>query len=242
MDHFAGDDESDASAQQTTVWRQITARAKPLLSPKLGSRDPEEKKEKSMWMFKKMKRKENVSLDRIISSSQPDLLFASAPDPEAHEEKQLCGKAAGMSGSGGSGIKERIPSKLTVAHLIQTHHKSSSLGSACLEKLAEPPGGGSGSSGRSGEAGEAAGAVETEQEEQQCRSTLRLNGPLYEIVRGRITEECREINVSQLVSQDYSFRIIIRSSSSSSSSSSLSVNFPGEVFFFSCKSGITQVS
>ncbi|KAJ4923357.1 hypothetical protein JOQ06_029571 [Pogonophryne albipinna] len=170
MDHFAGDDESDASAQQTTVWQQITARAKPLLSPKLGSRDPEEKKEKSMWMFKKMKRKDNVSLDRIISSSQPDLLFASASDPEAHEAQQLCGKAAGMSGSGGSGIKEKIPSKLTVAHLIQTHHKSSSLGSACLEKLAEPPGGrsgSSGSSGSSGRSGEAAGAVETEQENQE---------------------------------------------------------------------------
>ncbi|XP_063745412.1 multiple C2 and transmembrane domain-containing protein 1 isoform X3 [Eleginops maclovinus] len=170
MEQFAGEDESDVSPQQSTVWQQITARAKPLLSPKLGSREPEEKKEKGMWMFKKMKRKENVSLDRIISSSQPDLLFASAPDPEAKEAQQLCGKAAGSSGSGGSGLRERLPSKPTVAHLVQSHHKSSSLGSACLERLAGPPGGSSGRSGSSGGAGEAAtaaAAVETQPEENQ---------------------------------------------------------------------------
>ncbi|KAM8743251.1 multiple C2 and transmembrane domain-containing protein 1 isoform 1-T1 [Acanthopagrus schlegelii] len=164
-----GDYESSSSQQQNTMWKQFQAKAKPLLSPKLGSRDPEEKKERGGWMFKKMKRKENVALDRVISSSQPDLLFSSSQvDPEA-KEAQLCGKAAGS----GSGLgRERLlsskhqsasPNKPTLAHLVQSHHKSSSLGSACLERLAEAPGGSSGSSG-DGEAATSAAAAGAQQE------------------------------------------------------------------------------
>ncbi|XP_073334277.1 multiple C2 and transmembrane domain-containing protein 1 [Pagrus major] len=157
-----GDHDESSSSQQNTMWKQFQARAKPLLSPKLGSRDPEEKKERGGWMFKKMKRKESVALDRVISSSQPDLLFSSQVDPEA-KEAQLCGKAAGS----GSGLgREKLPSskhqsaspnKPTLAHLVQSHHKSSSLGSACLERLAEAPGGSGGSGGSGG--GEAATAA-----------------------------------------------------------------------------------
>ncbi|XP_034566167.1 multiple C2 and transmembrane domain-containing protein 1 isoform X3 [Notolabrus celidotus] len=158
--------ESGASQQHNTMWKQFQAKAKPLLSPKLGSRDPrdsrdptdpEDKKEKSGWMFKKMKRKETVALDRVISSSQPDLLFAS---PQL-EEAQVCGKAA-ASGSGSvKPLSHRSGStnKPTLAHLVQSHHKSSSLGSACLERLADP------SSGRSegGDAATSAAAAEAEQ-------------------------------------------------------------------------------
>ncbi|KAK9532151.1 hypothetical protein VZT92_009552 [Zoarces viviparus] len=140
-------DESGASSQQqTTMWRLFQARAKPLLSPKLDSRDPEDKKDRGGgWMFKKMKRREHAVLDRVISSSQPDLLF-SAP---------LCGKAPTHS-----------PKKSTVAHLVQSHHKSSSLGSACLESLAEPPSGDSGSSGGGGSGDEAATAAAATAETQ----------------------------------------------------------------------------
>ncbi|XP_023275195.1 uncharacterized protein LOC111664720 [Seriola lalandi dorsalis] len=146
MERSDGDENESCASQQNTMWKQFQARAKPLLSPKLGARDPEDKKERGMWMFKKMKRKENVVLDRVISSSQPDLLFSSQVDVEA-KEAHLCGKAAG-SGSGlgreklqsSSKYKTSSPNKPTVAQLVQSHHKSSSLGSACLEKLAEPPG------------------------------------------------------------------------------------------------------
>ncbi|XP_040914799.1 multiple C2 and transmembrane domain-containing protein 1 isoform X1 [Toxotes jaculatrix] len=169
MDRSDGEQNESCSPQQSTMWKQFQAKAKPLLSPKLGARDPEDKKERSMWMFKKMKRKENVVLDRVISSSQPDLLFSSQVDVEA-KEAQLCGKAAG----GGSGLgreklqssskhKSASPNKPTVAQLVQSHHKSSSLGSACLEKLAEPPAGGSGE----GEAATAGAAAETQEKQDE---------------------------------------------------------------------------
>ncbi|XP_068562448.1 multiple C2 and transmembrane domain-containing protein 1 isoform X2 [Cebidichthys violaceus] len=147
----AHENESGASSQQqTTMWRQFQARAKPLLSPKLGFRDPEDKKDRGGgWMFKKMKRRDHAVLDRVISSSQPDLLF-SAP---------LCGKAPTHS-----------PKKSTVAHLVQSHHKSSSLGSACLESLAEPPSGDSGDSGRGGGRGGSGGEAATAAAETQMES------------------------------------------------------------------------
>uniref|UniRef100_A0A3Q1F773 Multiple C2 domains, transmembrane 1b n=1 Tax=Acanthochromis polyacanthus TaxID=80966 RepID=A0A3Q1F773_9TELE len=161
MERGDGDESESGASQQNTMWKQFQARAKPLLSPKLGSREPDDKKERGMWMFRKMKRKENVALDRVISSSQPDLLFSSQVEAK---EAQLCGKAAGS----GSGVgRERLqasvkhksgsPNKPTVAQLVQSHHKSSSLGSACLERLAEPPGSSSGSSGNSGNSGSGGG-------------------------------------------------------------------------------------
>ncbi|XP_069022839.1 multiple C2 and transmembrane domain-containing protein 1 [Embiotoca jacksoni] len=174
MEQAEGDENESSSSQQNTLWKQFQAKAKPLLSPKLGARDPEEKKERGMWMFRKMKRRDNVVLDRVISSSQPDLLFSSPADAEA-KEAQLCGKVAG-SGSGlgreklQSSVKQKSssPNKPTVAQLLQSHHKSSSLGSACLERLADPPSGGGGSSSSSGGDGAtaAATAVETQVETQ----------------------------------------------------------------------------
>uniref|UniRef100_A0A8C6M994 Uncharacterized protein n=1 Tax=Nothobranchius furzeri TaxID=105023 RepID=A0A8C6M994_NOTFU len=145
MERSDGDDES-CSSQQNTMWKQLQAKAKPLLSPKAGARDPDDKKERGVWMFKKMKRKENVALDWVISSSQPDLLFSSQLDVEAQEAAQRCGKVAGSGSVLGrekmlSSVKRRSAGmdKPTVAQLVQSHHKSSSLGSACLERLAEPP-------------------------------------------------------------------------------------------------------
>ncbi|XP_019938144.2 multiple C2 and transmembrane domain-containing protein 1 isoform X3 [Paralichthys olivaceus] len=177
MERGDGDENERSSSQQNSLWRQFQAKAKPLLSPKLCARDPENKKEPGMWMLKIMKRRENVVLDRVISSSQPDLLFSPRGDVDA-TEAQLCGKAA-ASGSGL--VRERLPSssqhmsaspdKPTVAQLVQSHHKSSSLGSACLEKLSKPPasgGGGSGGGGSGGSSGgeatEAAAATEAEPE------------------------------------------------------------------------------
>lgn len=187
MERSGGEQNESCASQHNTVWKQLQARAKPLLSPKLGSRDPEDKKERGMWMFKKMKRKESEVLDRVISSSQPDLLFSSQVDAEAKEAKEplLCGKAAG-SGSGlgrdkpQSSFKNKSasPIKPTVAQLVQSHHKSSSLGSACLERLAEPPRGGSGGGGDAA-AATAAAAAETQLEskdEQPVSHTKTCGG------------------------------------------------------------------
>ncbi|XP_062269398.1 multiple C2 and transmembrane domain-containing protein 1 isoform X2 [Platichthys flesus] len=164
MERGDGDEDERSSSQQNSLWKQFQAKAKPLLSPKLGVRDPENKRERGMWMFKMIKRKENVAHDREISSSQPDLLFSSPGDVDA-TEAQLQGEAA-ASGSGSvweklpssSQHKSASPDKPTVAQLVQSHHKSSSLGSACLEKLSEPPASGSADSG--GEAATAAAATE----------------------------------------------------------------------------------
>ncbi|XP_015239508.1 PREDICTED: multiple C2 and transmembrane domain-containing protein 1-like isoform X2 [Cyprinodon variegatus] len=127
--------------ESCSVWKQFQAKAKPLLSPKLSGREPDDQSKRSMWMFKKTRRKETVALDRVISSSQPDLLFSS-------QEVPISGRAAGSGSLLGrekmhSSIKRRSTgaSKPTVAQLVQSHHKSSSLGSACLERLAEPPSG-----------------------------------------------------------------------------------------------------
>lgn len=147
MERSGGDETESSSSQQNTMWKQFQAKAKPLLSPKLGAREPEDKKERGVWMFRKMKRKEDVALDRVISSSQPDLLFSSQVDAAA-KEAPLCGKGR----AGGSGLGREKPqssfkhksacsNKPTLSQLVQCHHKSSSLGSACLEALAEPPGG-----------------------------------------------------------------------------------------------------
>lgn len=147
MERSEGDDSESSTSQQNTLWKQFQAKAKPLLSPKLGSRDSEDKKERGGWMFKKMRRKENVALDRVISSSQPDLLYSQV-DSET-KKAQLCDKAAeSCSGLGREKLSTSIQqcdssNKPTLAQLVQSHHKSSSLGSACLDQLAEPPGGSS---------------------------------------------------------------------------------------------------
>ncbi|XP_042250659.1 multiple C2 and transmembrane domain-containing protein 1 isoform X2 [Thunnus maccoyii] len=164
MERGDGDENESSSSQQNTLWKQFQAKAKPLLSPKLGAREPDDKKERSMWMFKK-KRKGNV-MDRVISSSQPDLIFSSRVDVET-KEAQLCGKAVGREKlQSTSKQSSASPNKPTVAHLVQSHHKSSSLGSACLEKLAEPPGSsGGGEAATAAAAAAAATQLETEDEQ-----------------------------------------------------------------------------
>ncbi|XP_074474501.1 multiple C2 and transmembrane domain-containing protein 1 isoform X2 [Sebastes fasciatus] len=170
MERSGGGEESGASQQANSTRRQFQTKTSKL-SPKLSSREPEDRKERGMWMFKKMKRKENVVLDRVISSSQPDLLFSSQEAEAAEDAAEDAAEAAKLCGKGatGSGHREKLksssPKKPTVAHLVQSHHKSSSLGSACLERLAEPPRRSSGSSGGGGgEAATAAAAAERQLE------------------------------------------------------------------------------
>ncbi|XP_040013409.1 multiple C2 and transmembrane domain-containing protein 1 isoform X5 [Xiphias gladius] len=183
MERSEGGENESGSSQQNTMWKQFQAKAKPLLSPKLGARDPEDKKERGAWVFRKMKRRENLVLDRVISSSQPDLLFSSRVDVET-KEAQLCGKAAG-SGSGldrhklpsSSKHGSASPSKPTVAQLVQSHHKSSSLGSACLERLAEPPAGGGGEAAAAAAAAAAETQPETKDEQPGMAAPCSSGGP-----------------------------------------------------------------
>uniref|UniRef100_A0A672I7E4 Uncharacterized protein n=1 Tax=Salarias fasciatus TaxID=181472 RepID=A0A672I7E4_SALFA len=152
--------EDGGSSAQSPLWRQLQARAKPLLSPRPGAREPGERRERGgMWGFRRRRRREPSALDRVLSSSQPDLLFSAPRDAEAEE----AGKEAAAAGSRGCGapvpardqqrtsgrLGTSSPDKPTVAALLQSHHKSSSLGSACLERLLEPPGASGWSSGSS---------------------------------------------------------------------------------------------
>ncbi|KAM4635711.1 multiple C2 and transmembrane domain-containing protein 1 isoform 2-T2 [Polymixia lowei] len=140
------EDEDEGSSNQNKMWKQFQAKAKPLLSPKLGTRDPDDKKERGMWMFKKKKKMHHV-LDRVISSSQPDLLFSSPAECDV-KRSHLCGKTdTSLSQAATEKLQcfahgstsSTSSQKPTVAQLVQSHHKSSSLGSACLERLLEPP-------------------------------------------------------------------------------------------------------
>uniref|UniRef100_A0A3B3V7Q8 Uncharacterized protein n=1 Tax=Poecilia latipinna TaxID=48699 RepID=A0A3B3V7Q8_9TELE len=175
MEGSEGDENESGS-----VWKQFQAKAKPLLSPKLGGREPDEQSKRSMWMFKKTKRKKNVALDRVISSSQPDLVFSAEVTDVKPQEAPLCSKPPGSSSLLGreklhSSIKRKSTgaSKSTVAQLVQSHHKSSSLGSACLERLTEPPGG-----SRGGDAATAQAAAVESHPERKHELAVSRGGPV----------------------------------------------------------------
>ncbi|KAG7481312.1 hypothetical protein MATL_G00065350 [Megalops atlanticus] len=139
--------EQEALSYQKRMWKNFQEKTKPFLSPKLGSerRSADGKKETGIWMFRKKKKQ---VLDRVFSSSQPNLC-CSAPVP-LDGDKSLCGKPVPVS-SQGQGLQQLITAneeatftselpghgspKLTVSHLVLSHQKSSSLGSACFEKL-----------------------------------------------------------------------------------------------------------
>lgn len=139
------------------MWKNFQEKTKPWLSPKLGSERrgtggaEGSKKESGLWMFKRKKKQ----MDRVFSSSQPNLCST----PAAFEGDASFGggdAAAGTSGasvqpllhptgaaSGATGSKPELSAcgspKLPVSQLITYQQKSSSLGSACFEKLAMDP-------------------------------------------------------------------------------------------------------
>ncbi|ROL40949.1 Multiple C2 and transmembrane domain-containing protein 1 [Anabarilius grahami] len=138
-----------SASYQRRMWRNFQEKTKPFLSPKLGSerRSGDSKKESGLWMFK---RKKKQVLDRVFSSSQPNL--CSSTPPSFVGDSTLCeqpdtsaGKGLGISplavADGASVSKPEISvsahgsPKLLVAHLAMSQQKSSSLGSACFEKL-----------------------------------------------------------------------------------------------------------
>lgn len=160
MEQKSPKDEGTAKGQeslsyQRRMWKNFQEKTKPWLSPKLGSERrgaggaEGSKKESGLWMFKRKKKQ----LDRVFSSSQPNL--CSPPDLFEGDKKSHGGDAVpGTSrdgqplhplgaASGATGSKPELTAhgspKLPVSQLIMYQQKSSSLGSACFEKLVVDP-------------------------------------------------------------------------------------------------------
>ncbi|KAJ8286700.1 hypothetical protein GJAV_G00042190 [Gymnothorax javanicus] len=140
------------------MFKNFQEKAKPFLSPKLGSdrRGADGKKETGMWMFK---RKKKEVIDRVLSSSQPNLCCSAPLPPPLDGDKTLCSKPTPDCSKGQrlqlfgttrleTTIKAEMVgrgnSKPTLSQLVLSHHKSSSLGSACFERLVMDPKGGNG--------------------------------------------------------------------------------------------------
>lgn len=159
MEQKSPKDEGTAKGQeslsyQRRMWKNFQEKTKPWLSPKLGSERrgaggaEGSKKESGLWMFKRKKKQ----LDRVFSSSQPNLCSStSAPfegDMKSHGSDAVPGTSGGGqpllgAASGATGSKPELTAhgspKLPVSQLIMYQQKSSSLGSACFEKLVVDP-------------------------------------------------------------------------------------------------------
>ncbi|XP_051539065.1 multiple C2 and transmembrane domain-containing protein 1-like isoform X5 [Myxocyprinus asiaticus] len=143
VDESAKDPQS--TSYQRRMWRNFQEKTKPFLSPKLGSdrRSGDGKKESSLWMFK---RKKTQVLDRVFSSSQPNLCCSTPPSFDSDQPDSSASIGLGTSPlaavDGASVSKPEISvsahgsPKLLVSHLaMMSQQKSSSLGSTCFEKL-----------------------------------------------------------------------------------------------------------
>ncbi|XP_077570447.1 multiple C2 and transmembrane domain-containing protein 1-like isoform X3 [Stigmatopora nigra] len=165
MEQKAAKDEGTSRGQesyQRRMWKTFQEKTKPWLSPKLGSERRASggaegtRKESGLWMFKRKKK----HLDRVFSSSQPNLRCASPSGDK-------CGEGGGRGGGGGddvtaagasrgttegllhhrgsasSGSKPELAAhgspNIHVSQRIASQQKSSSLGSACFEKLVVDP-------------------------------------------------------------------------------------------------------
>ncbi|XP_034726850.1 multiple C2 and transmembrane domain-containing protein 1 isoform X4 [Etheostoma cragini] len=156
MEQKSPKNESTAKGQeslsyQRRMWKHFQEKTKPWLSPKLGSERrgtggaEGSKKESGLWMFKRKKKQ----LDRVFSSSQPNLrcspAVSFAGDKTSHGSDALPGTSSDPLGaaSGATGSKPELTvhgsPKHLVSQLITYQQKSSSLGSACFEKLVMDP-------------------------------------------------------------------------------------------------------
>lgn len=141
----AKEQDATSTSYQRRMWKNFQERTRPFLSPKLGSerRSADAKKESGLWMFK---RKKKPVLDRIFSSSQPNL---SSSSPASDKAEPGCSEEPGKSShtavTGAAAmthiythevsVSAQGSPRLSVAHLTAAQPKSSSLGSACFEKL-----------------------------------------------------------------------------------------------------------
>ncbi|XP_048838908.1 multiple C2 and transmembrane domain-containing protein 1-like isoform X3 [Brienomyrus brachyistius] len=143
--------EPEAASYQKTMWKSFQEKTKPFLSPKHGSdcRSADGKKETVMRMFRRKKKK---ALDREFSSSQPNLCcsasvpldcersFYDDPDPISNKARAVQKRRTIDAESG----RECVPAgrespMLSACHMVPSHQKSSSLGSACFDSLMVDP-------------------------------------------------------------------------------------------------------
>uniref|UniRef100_A0AAQ6AID1 C2 domain-containing protein n=1 Tax=Amphiprion ocellaris TaxID=80972 RepID=A0AAQ6AID1_AMPOC len=148
MEQKSPKDDSTAKGQeslsyQRRMWKNFQVKTKPWLSPKLGSERrgaggaEGTKKESGLWMFKRKKKQ----LDRVFSSSQPNLCSTPAPfegdkplggdavpgtSSDGQPLLQSLGAASGSTGSKPELTGHGSP-KLPVSQLIMYQQKSSSL-------------------------------------------------------------------------------------------------------------------
>ncbi|XP_053084804.1 multiple C2 and transmembrane domain-containing protein 1 isoform X4 [Pangasianodon hypophthalmus] len=140
--------DATSTSYQRKIWKNFQGRTRPFLSPKLGSerRSADSKKESGLWMFK---RKKKPVLDRIFSSSQPNLSSSSPASLQGDEAEPGCSDGAAKSAlaalEGATAmthvythevsVSAHGSPRLGVAHLTASQPKSSSLGSAYFETL-----------------------------------------------------------------------------------------------------------
>ncbi|XP_013867979.1 multiple C2 and transmembrane domain-containing protein 1 [Austrofundulus limnaeus] len=142
----------ESVSYQRRMWKNFQEKTKPWLSPKLGSERrgasggaEGTKKESGLWMFKRKKKQ----LDRVFSSSQPNLSFegekcaaggveAAAGAMSSDGQPYLLCAASGATGSKPELTAHGSP-KLLASQLVIHQQKSSSLGSACFERLVVDP-------------------------------------------------------------------------------------------------------
>ncbi|XP_043968838.1 multiple C2 and transmembrane domain-containing protein 1 isoform X4 [Gambusia affinis] len=140
----------ESMSYQRRMWKNFQEKTKPWLSPKLGSERrgagggaEGTKKESGLWMFKRKKKQ----LDRVFSSSQPNLCCSTSAPFEGDKLAAGGGDATSEMSSDcqalGTGSKPELTAhgspKLPVSQLMMYQQKSSSLGSACFEKLVVDP-------------------------------------------------------------------------------------------------------
>ncbi|XP_031433230.1 multiple C2 and transmembrane domain-containing protein 1 isoform X2 [Clupea harengus] len=145
--------DSDSLPYQKRMWKQFQAKSKPFMSNKLVSSRSEGKKEGGIWIFKKKKQHQNA-LVRTLSSSHPNLHTLGSLCVGEEDKPPRCGTAepriskarvmlhentAGGEMAKQAGTVKQSSPKPTVSHLVQSHHKSASLGSACLESSQRDP-------------------------------------------------------------------------------------------------------
>ncbi|KAL4609509.1 multiple C2 and transmembrane domain-containing protein 1-like isoform X2 [Arapaima gigas] len=131
--------ERGTASLQTRMWRNFQEKTKPFLSPKQGLESGGEgKKDTAMWIFR---RKRKQVLDRVISSSQPNLCCSvpASGDGDASRGgrpvQSRVGPPSADTDSRTEAPLELESNKPTLSHLVLSHQKSSSLGSACFQSL-----------------------------------------------------------------------------------------------------------
>ncbi|XP_028313022.1 multiple C2 and transmembrane domain-containing protein 1 isoform X3 [Gouania willdenowi] len=146
--HDAKDGKGQESlSYQRRMWKNFQEKTKPWLSPKLGSERRSasggaegSKKESGLWMFKRKKK----HLDRVFSSSQPNLSCSTTDgDSRSVDTDTVPGTSSDWQPlrqpPGTPELTLHGSPKTPVSQLILHQHKSSSLGSACFEKLVVDP-------------------------------------------------------------------------------------------------------